>query len=79
MSDPQSMKLPFQAELVSTIATAKRLIQTLAQPRLAQLVLRIAQAVVSRKSGILKRRGFLQLNDTAIDLFTQEFQLPLPD
>jgi putative oxidoreductase len=31
------------------------------------------------KSGILKWRGFLHLNDTAIDLFTQEFRLPLPD
>lgn len=79
MSDPQSMKLPFQAELVSTIATAKRLSQMLAQPRLAQLVLQIALAVVLRKSGILKRRGFLLLNDTAIDLFTQEFQLHPPD
>jgi putative oxidoreductase len=73
------MKLPFPAKLVSTIGTAKRLSQTLAQPRLAQLVLQIALAVVFRKSGILKRRGFLLLNDTVIYLFTQEFQLHLPD
>ncbi|SDG14237.1 putative oxidoreductase [Paraburkholderia phenazinium] len=79
MSDPQNMKLSFPAVLVSAIGTAKRLIQTLAQPRLAQLVLRPALAVSFWKSGILKWHGFLLLNDTAIDPFTQEFQLHLPD
>lgn len=78
MSDPQNTKLPFPAVLISAIGTAKRLIQTLAQPWLAQLVLRLALAVPFWKSGILKWHGFLRLNDTAIDLFTQEFRLHLP-
>jgi putative oxidoreductase len=78
MSDPQNIKLPFPAVLVSLIGAARRLVQTLAQPWLVQLVLRLALAVPFWKSGILKWHGFLQLNDTAIDLFTQEFQLHLP-
>ncbi len=78
MSNPQNIKLPLPAVLLSAIVTARRLIQTLAQPWLVQLVLRIALAVPFWKSGILKWHGFLQLNDTAIDLFTQEFQLHLP-
>jgi putative oxidoreductase len=78
MSNQQNLKLPFPEPLVSAIGAAKRLIQTLAQPWLVQLVLRLALAVPFWKSGILKWHGFLQLNDTAIDLFTQEFQLHLP-
>ncbi|MEM5460670.1 hypothetical protein VSR69_38465 [Paraburkholderia phytofirmans] len=73
------MNLPFPVVLVSTMGTAKRLIHTLAQPRLAQLVLGPAPAVMFRKSGMLERHGFLLLNGTAIDLFTQEFQLRIPD
>jgi putative oxidoreductase len=78
MSEPQNIKLPLPAVLVSVISAANRLIQTLAQPWFAQLVLRLALAVPFWKSGILKWSGFLQLSDTAIDLFTQEFQLHLP-
>ncbi len=64
---------------LSSVHRILRICQTLAQPWLAQLALRLAQAVPFWKSGILKWRGFLHLNDTAIDLFTQEFRLPLPD
>ena len=78
MSNPQDVKLPFPDIVISTISMANRLIQKLAQPWLVQLVLRLALAVPFWKSGILKWHGFLQLNDTAIDLFTQEFQLHLP-
>ena len=42
------------------------------------LVLRIALAVPFWRSGILKWSGFLQLNDTAVELFTSEFKLHLP-
>jgi putative oxidoreductase len=41
-------------------------------------VLRLALAVPFWKSGVLKWAGFLQLNDTAIDLFTEELKLHLP-
>ena len=57
---------------------AVRLIQWIAQPSLTQMALRLALAVPFWRSGILKWTGFLQLNDTAIDLFTDEFKLRLP-
>ena len=57
---------------------ASVLVQTLAQPWLVQLVMRVALAVPFWKSGMLKWAGFLQLNDTAVTLFTDEFKLHLP-
>ena len=57
---------------------ASVLVQTLAQPWLVQLVMRVALAVPFWKSGMLKWDGFLQLNDTAVTLFTDEFKLHLP-
>ncbi|OWQ82987.1 hypothetical protein CDN98_23470 [Roseateles terrae] len=45
---------------------------------LAQLALRLAIAVPFLKSGLLKWDGFLHLNDVAVALFTDEFQLHLP-
>jgi putative oxidoreductase len=64
--------------VASTIARAIEMIRLIAQPSLVQLVLRVALAVPFWRSGILKWSGFLQLNDTAIDLFTEEFKLHLP-
>jgi putative oxidoreductase len=55
-----------------------RIVRGIAQPSLVQLVVRLALATPFWKSGILKWSGFLQLNDTAIDLFTDEFKLHLP-
>jgi putative oxidoreductase len=49
-----------------------------AQPSLVQLVMRVALAVPFWKSGILKWTGFLQLSDTAVTLFTDEFMVHLP-
>ena len=54
------------------------LVRLVAQPSLVQLVLRFGLAVPFWRSGILKWDGFLQLNDTAVDLFTSEFMLHLP-
>jgi putative oxidoreductase len=62
----------------TAIVGARRLVERIAQPWFVQLVLRIALAVPFWKSGILKWQGFLQLNDTAITLFSDEFQLHLP-
>jgi putative oxidoreductase len=71
-----------QGEPVRTIGLlvekAIRLVQTIAQPSLVQLVMRVALAVPFWKSGILKWTGFLQLSDTAVTLFTDEFMLHLP-
>ena len=54
------------------------LIRAIARPTLVQLVLRIALAVPFWRSGMLKWSGFLQLNDTAVLLFSDEFKLHLP-
>jgi putative oxidoreductase len=78
ISDTKDVKPSFPTVVISVIGGAKHLVQQLAQPWLVQLVLRLALAVPFWKSGILKWHGFLQLNDTAIYLFSQEFQLHLP-
>ena len=64
--------------LTTIIDQAVGIIRWIAPPSLAQLMLRLALAVPFWKSGILKWNGFLQLNDTAIYLFTDEFKLHLP-
>lgn len=64
--------------LAGVIDRAVGIIRWIARPSLVQLVLRLALAVPFWKSGILKWSGFLRLNDTAIDLFTDEFKLHLP-
>jgi putative oxidoreductase len=78
MSTRQDSTLSFPGIVANAIVRARRLVERLAQPWFVQLVLRIALAVPFWKSGILKWHGFLQLNDTAIDLFTDEFRLHLP-
>jgi putative oxidoreductase len=60
------------------IERANEIIRAIAQPWLTQLVLRVALSVPFWQSGVLKWDGFLQLNPTAILLFTSEFQLHLP-
>jgi len=64
--------------LIEIVRLGSTLIRRFAQPSLTQLALRVALAVPFWKSGILKWSGFLQLNETAIDLFTDEFKLHLP-
>lgn len=64
--------------LVRFVTAAGRLVSAIAHPDLVQAVLRLALAVPFWRSGILKWDGFLQLNDTAVDLFSQEFMLHLP-
>lgn len=63
---------------IMLVERAIDVIRWVARPSLAQLVLRVALGVPFWKSGILKWNGFLQLNDTAITLFTEEFKLHLP-
>ena len=60
------------------VEKASLLVRWIAQPSLAQLLLRVAIAVPFWRSGILKWDGFLQLNDTAVYLFSDEFMLHLP-
>ena len=54
------------------------LAQTIAQPSLTQLVLRLGLAVPFWRSGVNKWDGFLQLKDSAALLFKIQFQLHLP-
>jgi putative oxidoreductase len=54
------------------------IVRLVAQPSVVQLVLRLGLAVPFWRSGILKWDGFLQLNDTAVELFSSEFMLHLP-
>jgi putative oxidoreductase len=60
------------------IGKALAIVRAIAQPAFVQLILRVALAVPFWRSGILKWSGFLQLNDTAILLFSDEFKLHLP-
>ncbi|MFX1675009.1 DoxX family protein [Paraburkholderia sp. A2WS-5] len=78
MSIQQVLKPSLFGIVTIAIVRARRLVEKLAQPWFVQLLLRIALAVPFWRSGILKWHGFLQLNDTAIDLFTEEFRLHLP-
>src|SRR5258708_34513141 len=57
---------------------ASLVVRAIAQPSVVQLVMRFALAVPFWRSGILKWDGFLQLSDTAVTLFTDEFMLHLP-
>jgi putative oxidoreductase len=64
--------------IVTLVEMAQGLIRAVAQPTFVQAIMRVALAVPFWKSGVLKWNGFLQLNDTAITLFTDEFMVHLP-
>lgn len=57
---------------------ANAAIRAIAPHTLVQLALRLALAVPFWRSGMLKWDGFLQIGDTAVTLFTDEFMLHLP-
>jgi putative oxidoreductase len=65
-------------QLVGVVDRATGTIRAIAQPSFVQLVLRIALAVPFWRSGILKWSGFLELNDSAVLLFSDVFKLHLP-
>ena len=64
--------------LARFVDRVERTLSAVALPSLVLLVLRFALAVPFWKSGILKWDGFLQLSDTAVTLFSDEFMLHLP-
>jgi putative oxidoreductase len=64
--------------IIRLVQRVNATIGLIAQPSLTQLVLRIALATPFWRSGINKWDGFLQLNDTAVFLFSTEFKLHLP-
>lgn len=64
--------------IAALVARADAIVRAIAQPSLVQFVARIALAVPFWRSGILKWDGFLQVSDTAVYLFSDEFMLHLP-
>ena len=76
-SEPDVADTGFKIQL-AVADKAIAFIRAIAPPSFVQLVLRIALAVPFWRSGILKWSGFLELNDTAVLLFRDEFKLHLP-
>ncbi|MGE0800297.1 MAG: DoxX family protein [Lautropia sp.] len=64
--------------VAGVVARAVALVRAIARPDLVELAARVALAVPFWKSGLLKWSGFLQLADTAVYLFSDEFKLHLP-
>ncbi len=60
------------------VERANAIVRMIAQPSLTQLALRLALALPFWRSGVNKWDGFLQLNETAVFLFSSEFKLHLP-
>lgn len=77
-SAPRVVNGGLRLQLEAALDKALAIVQAIARPSLVQLVLRVALAVPFWRSGILKWSGFLQLNDTAVLLFSDEFKLHLP-
>ncbi len=78
MQDNVGPRATQNAGISKWVDWANGIIAIVASPWLTQLVLRFGLAVPFWKSGILKWDGFLQINDTAVELFTSEFKLHLP-
>ncbi|WP_395666218.1 DoxX family protein [Methylocella sp.] len=64
--------------LADLVERALLLVRRIAPADFVQLVARVALAVPFWRSGVLKWDGFLQVNDTAVTLFSDEFMLHLP-
>jgi putative oxidoreductase len=77
-TQPRIVRGTGKLQFLGIVDRAVGLIRAIAQPSFVLLVLRIALAVPFWRSGILKWSGFLQLNDTAVLLFSEEFKLHLP-
>jgi putative oxidoreductase len=77
-AEPRIVLGSSRLQLLAMVNRAIGVIRSVARPSFVQLVLRIALAVPFWRSGILKWSGFLQLNDTAVLLFSEEFKLHLP-
>ncbi len=78
MTGPDLAIRSLKRQLVSAAGKVVAIIRGIAQPSFVQLVLRVALAVPFWRSGTLKWSGFLELNDTAVLLFSDEFKLHLP-
>ncbi len=70
--------MPYSQRAPGLLGRIDGLIAALAPADLTQLALRVALAVPFWRSGVNKWDGFLQLNEVAVLLFTDEFRLHLP-
>lgn len=68
---------PVGSRLAALVKFLNGTIQRIAHPSLTQLALRVGLAIPFWRSGVNKWDGFLQLNDTAVFLFSSEFKLHL--
>ena len=75
---PHPRLTTFVGAVGGAVETLNNALQTLAPLSLTQLALRFALATPFWRSGINKWDGFLDLNDTAVFLFSSEFKLHLP-
>jgi putative oxidoreductase len=78
MTQPNFASAGLKRQLCAAADNTVSAVRTIAQPPLVQLVLRLALAVPFWRSGILKWSGFLQVSDTAVLLFSDQFKLHLP-
>jgi len=76
--EPQAAGNDIWRKIRRAVDRLNAVIRAIATPSLTQLVLRCALAVPFWRSGVNKWDGFVQLNDTAVLLFSSEFQLHLP-
>lgn len=67
-----------QQGISGLVERVNAIVRATAQPSLTQFVLRFGLAIPFWRSGVNKWDGFLQLNDTAVLLFSSEFKLHLP-
>jgi putative oxidoreductase len=78
MTQPNSANTGVKRQLCVLGDTAVSAVRGIAEPSLVQLVVRFALAVPFWRSGVLKWTSFLQVSDTAVLLFSDEFKLHLP-
>ena len=78
MGTAQHSRPGIASTIAGFVAAADSTVRLVAPASLTQLALRVALAIPFWRSGVNKWDGFLQLNDTAIFLFTSEFKLHLP-
>jgi putative oxidoreductase len=76
--EPQAASSDAWQRIRRPVEQLNAVVRAVAPPSLTQFVLRCGLAVPFWRSGVNKWDGFLQLNDTAVLLFSSEFQLHLP-
>ena len=72
-----AISTPSRIGLPAFLGKMESLLQKLLPPSIASLALRFGLAVPFFKSGLTKWDGFLDLSDTPVLLFTEEFKLHL--